>query len=111
MIEVHEWAEIRRLKFVENLPIREISRRTGRHRDTIRRAIESADPPSYQRPQKESKLEPFKHEIRRSLTCDPAIKSAGQHNHGRREGPLLRLRGTCRERLTSADYGYHRRRR
>lgn len=75
MIEVHEWAEIRHLWFVEKLSKREISRRTGRHRATITRAIESADPPNYQRPKTASKLEPFKDEIRRLLVDDPAIKS------------------------------------
>ncbi len=75
MIEVHEWAEIRHLWFVEKVSKREISRRTGRHRDTVRRAIESADPPNYRRPQKLSKLEPFKDEIRRLLSEDSAMPS------------------------------------
>jgi hypothetical protein len=36
---VEQWAEVRRLRFVRGLSIREIHRRTGLHRDTIRRAI------------------------------------------------------------------------
>ena len=40
MVGVEQWAEIRRLHFVRGLSIREIHRRTGLHRDTIRRAID-----------------------------------------------------------------------
>ena len=39
MVGVEQWAEIRRLHRVEQLSIREISRRTGLHRRTIRRAL------------------------------------------------------------------------
>ena len=39
MVGVEQWAEIRRLHFVKGLSQREIRRRTGLHRDTIRRAI------------------------------------------------------------------------
>ena len=47
MVSVEQWAEIRRMQFVEGLSIREIARRTGLHRETIRRALRSAAPPSY----------------------------------------------------------------
>jgi hypothetical protein len=39
VVEVEQWAEIRRLHFVKGISQREIRRRTGLHRDTIRRAI------------------------------------------------------------------------
>jgi hypothetical protein len=38
LIRVEQWAEIRRMHFVERLSIKEIHRRTGRDRKTIRRA-------------------------------------------------------------------------
>ena len=41
MVGVEQWAEIRRMHRVERLSIREISRRTGLHRKTIRRALSS----------------------------------------------------------------------
>ena len=48
MVGVEQWAEIRRLLFVRGLSVREISRRTGLHRDTIRSkpgaTAESAEP-------------------------------------------------------------------
>lgn len=70
-----EWAEIRRLKFVENLSQRGIVRRTGRNRRTVVKAIESAAPPRYKRKQNGSKLDPFKPEIQRLLGVDPEIPS------------------------------------
>ena len=45
MVGVEQWAEIRRLHFVKGLSQREIHRRTGLHRDTISRAINSTEPP------------------------------------------------------------------
>ena len=73
MLEVRRWAEIRRMKEVEGLSIREIARRTGHDRNTIRRALRREGPPRYQRPPKASKLDPFKDEIHRLLQDDPQI--------------------------------------
>ena len=53
MVGVEQWAEIRRLHRVERLSIREISRRTGLHRKTIRRALAAAAPPAYSRPSRD----------------------------------------------------------
>ena len=39
MVGVEQWAEIRRLYFVKRLSIKEIVRRTGHGRNTIRRAL------------------------------------------------------------------------
>jgi DNA-binding transcriptional regulator LsrR (DeoR family) len=50
VIGVQQWAEIRRLKFVDGLSAHEIHRRTGLHRKTIRRALDSDEPPRYARP-------------------------------------------------------------
>ena len=60
MLGVEQWAEIRRMANVERLSQREIHRRTGIHRDTIRRALAADEPPSYgPRPKRPSKLDPF----------------------------------------------------
>ncbi|MET0836756.1 MAG: IS21 family transposase [Thermoleophilaceae bacterium] len=68
------WAEIRRMKRVEGLSQREIHRRTGVHRDTIRRALVSSEPPRYgPRPQRVSKLDPYLAEIERLLDDEPAL--------------------------------------
>ncbi len=61
MIGVEQWAEIRRLHFVEKRSKRAIHRLTGVHRDTITRAIDSDLPPKYKpRERVASKLDPFK---------------------------------------------------
>jgi len=73
VVGVEQWAEVRRLHFVRGLSIREISRRTGLHRDTIRRALQSEGPPRYSRPLKGSKLDPFKDEIHRLLRQEPRL--------------------------------------
>lgn len=70
---MEQWAEIRRMHFVERLSIKEIHRRTGRDRKTIRRALRSAEPPRYRRPPRPSKLNPFRDEIDRLLRADPRL--------------------------------------
>jgi hypothetical protein len=70
---VEQWAEIRRMHFVERLAIKEIQRRTGRDRKTIRRALRSAEPPRYRCPPRPSKLDPFRDEIDRLLRSDPRL--------------------------------------
>ena len=73
MVEVEQWAEIRRLHFVRGLSKREISRRTGLARDTVDRAVRSDEPPVYRRAPAGSKLDPFKDEIHRLLKADPKL--------------------------------------
>lgn len=70
MIDVEHWAEIRRMHFVDGVSIREIRRRTGLHRETIRRALAAKRPPAYRRAKAPSKLDPFKEEIERLLRSD-----------------------------------------
>ena len=74
MLDVEQWAQIRRMKHVEGLSQREIHRRTGIHRDTIRRALEMAKPPSYgPRPPRPSKLDPFVPAIEELLADEPRL--------------------------------------
>lgn len=73
MVGVEQWAEIRRLYFVKRLSIKEIARRTGRDRNTIRKALRSERPPKYSRPPRPSKLDPFREEIHRLLGAEPRL--------------------------------------
>lgn len=75
MLGVERWAEIRRMHRVERLSIREISRRTGLHRKTVRRALAAETPPKYSRASVASKLDPFKDWICEQLHDDPTIQS------------------------------------
>jgi transposase len=53
--------------------IKELARRTGLDRNTIRGALRSDSPPRYSRPPRQSKLEPFKNEIHALLRDDPRL--------------------------------------
>jgi transposase len=45
VLGVEQWAELRRLHFVGGVSIRELARRTGLDRKTVRRALRSELPP------------------------------------------------------------------
>ena len=75
MIGVEQWAEIRRLYFVEKRSKRAIHRLTGVHRDTITRALISEVPPKYERASTGSKLDPFRDWIWEQLRADSSIES------------------------------------
>jgi transposase len=75
VVGVELWAEVRRMYRVERLSIREIQRRTGLHRRTIRRALVSEEPPRYRRPPAASKLDPFREWVCEQLQADPRIPS------------------------------------
>lgn len=73
VVEVKQWAEIRRLRCVRGLSIREIHRRTGLHRETIRRALANDESPVCRRASTGSKLDPFEDEIHALLRADPKL--------------------------------------
>ena len=73
MLDVERWAELRREHFVRGVGIKELARRYGIDRNTVRRAVRSPEPPRYQRPAVASKLDPFKDEIHQLLKDDPAL--------------------------------------
>jgi transposase len=73
VLDVERWAELRREHFVRGVPIKELVRRTGLARNTIRVALRSSEPPAFQVPARTSKLEPFKDEIHRLLKDDPKL--------------------------------------
>ncbi|MFD8754652.1 IS21 family transposase [Kitasatospora sp. NPDC059577] len=49
MLKVEDWAEIRRLHRAEGVPIKEIARRLGVARNTVRAALNSDRPPKFER--------------------------------------------------------------
>ncbi len=75
MVGVEQWADIRRMHGVDRLSIREISRRTGLHRRTIRRALGSDEPPRYCRPAVASRIDPFREWVCEQLQVDPRTPS------------------------------------
>jgi transposase len=97
VVGVEQWAEIRRLYFVRRLSIKEIVRRTGHGRNTIRRALRSGEPPRYRRPPRLSKLDPFRGEIHRLLRSDPRLP-------GKRVRELLEEQGYAGGKTIVDDY-------
>jgi transposase len=73
VLDVERWAELRREHFVRGVPIKELARRFGIDRNTVRRALRSDRPPRYERPRRPSKLDPFKDEIHGLLRRDPGL--------------------------------------
>ena len=73
VLEVEPWAGLRRKHFGRGVSIRDLSRRYGIGRNTLRRELRSHGPPRYERPVRASKLEPFKDEIHRLLRADPKL--------------------------------------
>jgi transposase len=76
VVGVEQWAELRRLYFVERLGIKAISRQTGLGRNTVRRALRAEEPPRYRRVPAGSKLDPFREEVHRLLGLDPRLPGA-----------------------------------
>jgi transposase len=73
VLEVERWAELRREHFVRGVSIKELARRFGVDRNTVRRALRSEGPPVYRRAPAGSKLDPFKPEIHRLLAKDAVM--------------------------------------
>ncbi|WP_261576466.1 IS21-like element ISFsp3 family transposase [Frankia gtarii] len=73
MLKVEDWAEIRRLRRAEGVPIKEIARRLGVARNTVRAALASDRPPQYERAPRGSVVDPFEPVIRALLTEWPRM--------------------------------------
>jgi len=73
VIGVEDWAEIRRLHRAEGVSIKEIARRLGVARNTVRSALRAAGPPSYERRRMASAVDPFEPAIRELLAEYPTM--------------------------------------
>jgi transposase len=73
LVDVEQWAELRREHFVRGVSIKALVARTGLSRNTVRAALRAPAPPKYQRAPAGSKLDPFKDEIHRLLKSDAAM--------------------------------------
>ena len=77
MLDVEDWAEIRRLHLAEGLPIKEIVRRTGLARNTVRSAVRSDGPPVFDRKPRPSAVDAVDAEIRVLLAEFPRMPRSG----------------------------------
>ncbi len=73
MLSVEDWAEIRRLHRAEGLPIREVARRLGIARNTVRAALASDRPPRYERKPARSVADAYEPQMRALLTEWPKM--------------------------------------
>jgi transposase len=73
MIDVDDWAEIRRLRFAEELGIKTIARRLRVSKNTVRRAVRATKPPHYERPRRPSLVDAVEPRIRQLLHDCPTM--------------------------------------
>jgi transposase len=73
VLGVEDWAEIRRLRRAEGMPILAIARVVGVSRNTVKRALASDGPPRYQRPPRGSIVDAVEPRIRELLRAWPSM--------------------------------------
>src|SRR5437867_1729328 len=73
VLSVEDWAEIRRLRRSEGLPIKMIARVLGVSRNTVRAALASDGPPQYVRRAVGSAVDAFEPRIRELLAAFPTM--------------------------------------
>ena len=83
MIDVEEWAEIRRLHRAEGMSIKAIVRRLGVARNTVREALRSDEPPRYQRAPTGSLVDAAEPAIRRAAGRVPVDAGDGDRRADR----------------------------
>lgn len=75
LLNVEDWAEIRRLRRAEGMAIRAIARRLGISKNTVKKAPGSHTPPRYERVAKGSIVDAVEPEIRALLAEFPEMPS------------------------------------
>jgi transposase len=73
LIDVDTWAEVRRLHSAEGCSIKEIVRRTGLARNTVRAAVRSEAPPAFRRAPRASAVDAVEPRIRELLREHPRM--------------------------------------
>jgi transposase len=76
VIQVQEWAEVRRLHLAEGLSERAIASRLQLARGTVRRALAAEVPPRYSRPLAGSVFDPFEARVRDLLAEFPSMPAS-----------------------------------
>ncbi len=89
---MEDWAEIRRLRFAEGMPIKQIARRLGISKNTVKAKLAADAPPRYQRALVGSvvdEVEPKIRELLRGCPTMPATVIAERFGHRRPQPPKL----------------------
>ena len=103
---MEDWAEIRRLHRAEGVPIKEIARRLGVARNTVRAALASDRPPRYERAARGSVADAYEPRVRALLAQWPKMPSpviARRIDWPYSEGPLKKLLARIRPEYVGID--------
>ena len=73
MLDVEDWAEIRRLWKAERMPIKTIARVLGCSKNTVKKALAADAPPAYRRPARGSVADVVEPRIRELLQATPTM--------------------------------------
>jgi transposase len=73
VLSVEDWAEIRRLRRAEGMPIAQVARLLGVSRNTVKAALASEGPPKYERAAKVALADGFEPRIRELLKAYPTM--------------------------------------
>jgi transposase len=73
VLSVEDWAEIRRLRRAEQLPIKQIARVMGCSKNTVKRALAADGPPRYERARQGSVVDAVEPQIRELLAVWPTM--------------------------------------
>jgi transposase len=73
VLPVEDWAEIRRLRRAERMPVKAIARVMGVSKNTVKRALAADGPPRYQRQGSGSIVDPVEPRIRELLSVWPRM--------------------------------------
>ena len=78
---MEDWTEIRRKVLVEGVSRREILRKTGMHRQTLKKILANSSPPGYrqQMPRPKKKLGAFLERIQQILKEDQSMPRKQRH--------------------------------
>lgn len=103
---MEDWAEIRRLHRAEGVPIKEIARRLGVARNTVRAALASDRPPRYERARRGSVADAYELQVRALLVSwlrMPGPVVAQRIGWPYSEGPLKKLLARIRPEYVGID--------
>ena len=73
MLSVEDWAEIRRLHWAEQMPIKQVARMMGVSKNTVKRALADDGPPRYERTPPGSIVDEVEPRIRELLAAWPTM--------------------------------------
>jgi transposase len=90
-----KWIELRRKIRNQEIPLRQISRESGIHRQTLRKIRDHSQPPGYQRAQpiQKSKIDPYIERIKAILEDDKGADHKKQYHTAKKIWEILQSEG------------------